>query len=62
MARSKRLSQLIKDQTPKGDPFGAIGNLTPGQRIERGRTGKITEDDPRWNPKTMGNKRGTMRR
>lgn len=20
---------------------------------------KITEDDPRWNPKTMGNKRGT---
>lgn len=22
---------------------------------------RITEDDPRWNPKTMGNKRGSIR-
>jgi hypothetical protein len=40
------------------DPFGSIGNLSPGDRIKRGRTGRITEDDPRWNPKTMGNRRG----
>lgn len=23
---------------------------------------RITEDDPRWNPKTMGNKRGSMKK
>lgn len=55
--RKKSLSNLLSAQ-PKGDPFGAIGNLPAGTRIKRGRTGKITEDDPRWSPKTMGNKRG----
>lgn len=50
---------VAKRSASKGDPFGAIGNLSPGQRIKRGRDGsKITEDDPRWNPKTMGNRRG----
>lgn len=52
---------MAKRKRPKGggDPFGAIGNLSPGQRIERGRDAtRITEDDPRWNPKTMGNRRG----
>ena len=33
-----------------GDPFGAIGNLSPGTRIKRGRN-RITEDDPRWRSK-----------
>ena len=62
MARKKSLSNLLSTQ-PKGDPFGAIGNLSPGQRIKRGRDANvITEDDPRWNPKTMGNKRGKLRR
>lgn len=55
--RKETLTQILK----RGDPFGAVGNLTPGQRIQRGRTGKVTEDDPRWNPKTMGNKRGRKR-
>lgn len=41
-----------------GDPFGKIGDLTPAQRIQRGRDGKVHEDDPGWKPKTMGNKRG----
>jgi hypothetical protein len=40
-----------------GDKFGDIGG-SAGDRIRRGGSGKITEDDPRWNPKTMGNKRG----
>ena len=51
------LSQKLAEQRYKGnavgvhgDPFGKIGNLTPGQRIKRGRR-KITEDDPRWRPK-----------
>jgi hypothetical protein len=60
MAKKKTLSHLLSTQ-PKGDPFGPIGNLPAGQRIKRGRTGAITEDDPRWNPKTMGNKRGRRR-
>jgi hypothetical protein len=57
MARRKRLSQILAEQRyrgnavgVRGDPFGAIGNLSPGQRIKRGRR-KITEDDPRWRPK-----------
>jgi hypothetical protein len=29
-----------------GDPFGPIGNLSPGTRIKRGRDGKVHEDDP----------------
>jgi hypothetical protein len=58
MAKKKSLSILLQGQRPKADPFGALGNLPAGTRIKRGRTGKITEDDPRWNPKTMGNKRG----
>jgi hypothetical protein len=57
MARKAKLSEILK----RGDPFGSIGNVSPGTRIKRGRTGKITEDDPRWNPKTMGNKRGGTR-
>ena len=51
------LSQKLAEQRYKGnavgvhgDPFGKLGNLTPGQRIKRGRR-KITEDDPRWRPK-----------
>jgi hypothetical protein len=55
-------SGLALKAAPKGDPFGAIGNLSPGTRIERGRTGKITEDDPRWDPSTMGNRRRGKRR
>lgn len=63
MPRKSRLSDQIALLLPapvkvNGDPFGAIGNLSPGQRIKRGRTGKITEDDPRFNPKTMGNRKG----
>lgn len=50
--------KLIKSFVKKTDPFGAVGNLSPGDRIRRGRSGKIQEDDPRWNPKTMGNRRG----
>jgi hypothetical protein len=57
MARRKgpSLSQQIKMYKGNvvgvhGDPFGAIGNLSPGQRVKRGRR-KITEDDPRWRPK-----------
>jgi hypothetical protein len=57
MARKAKLSEILK----RGDPFGSIGNVSPGTRIKRGRTGKITEDDPRFNPKTMGNKRGGTR-
>jgi len=49
---------MARHGKPKGDPFGPIGNLPAGTRIKRGRSGRITEDDPRWNPKTMGNKRG----
>lgn len=39
-----------------GDKFGDIGG-SASDRIRRGGSG-IKEDDPRWNPKTMGNKRG----
>lgn len=60
MAKSHR-DQLIAKFIAKTDPFGKIGNLTPGQRVQRGRTGRITEDDPRWNPRTMGNHRGRTR-
>jgi hypothetical protein len=55
MARRKQgpsLSQIL------GDPFGPLGNLSAGTRVKRGRTGQITEDDPRWDPRTMGNRRG----
>lgn len=32
------------------------------RQFAHGRGGtRITEDDPRWNPKTMGNKRGSLR-
>jgi hypothetical protein len=59
MANRDRLIKtfMSKRKADPGDPFGKIGNLSPGQRIKRGRR-KITEDDPRWNPKTMGNRRG----
>jgi len=55
MARRPRLSEQLERYKGNavgvhGDPFGAIGNLSPGQRIKRGRK-KITEDDPRWRPK-----------
>lgn len=59
MKRAKKT--LTQQLAARGDPFGRIGNLPPGQRIQRGRSGKITEDDPRWNPKTMGNRRGSKR-
>lgn len=49
--RSKR------HKRPSGDPFGSIGNLSPGTRIKRGRDGKVHEDDPGFNPKKMGNRR-----
>jgi hypothetical protein len=55
--RDKLIKQFVS-KGPHGDPFGGIGHLSPGQRVKRGRTGRITEDDPRWNPKTMGNRRG----
>jgi hypothetical protein len=53
--KGKRLSQHLATYKGNqvgvnGDPFGAIGNLSPGTRIKRGRS-KITEDDPRWRPK-----------
>jgi hypothetical protein len=32
----------------------AIGHLSPGQRVKRGRSGRITEDDPRWNSEDDG--------
>jgi hypothetical protein len=54
--RDKLIKQFMSKK-PSGDPFGGIGNLSPGQRVKRGRS-RITEDDPRWNPKTMGNRRG----
>jgi hypothetical protein len=54
--RDKLIKQFMSKK-PSGDPFGGIGNLSPGQRVKRGRR-RITEDDPRWNPKTMGNRRG----
>lgn len=62
MARKQTLSDQLAVLIPapvkiNGDPFGSIGNLSPGQRIKRGRN-RITEDDPRWNPKTMGNRKG----
>jgi hypothetical protein len=57
MAKSDRRDRLIKQFVSNTDPFGKIGNLSPGQRIKRGRSGKITEDDPRWNGRTMGDKR-----
>jgi hypothetical protein len=53
--RQKLIKSFIDRQ---GDPFGRVGNLSAGTRIKRGRTGRITEDDPRWNPRTMGNRRG----
>lgn len=54
-SKGKRLSQHLASYKGNkvgvhGDPFGAIGNLSPGTRIKRGRN-KITEDDPRWRPK-----------
>jgi hypothetical protein len=56
-AKGKRLSAMLNEPRHKGnavgvngDPFGKLGNLTPAQRIKRGRR-KITEDDPRWRPK-----------
>lgn len=56
MARKQRLSQKLKTYKGNavgvvGDPFGALGNLPPGTRIKRGRSGPIKEDDPRWRPK-----------
>jgi hypothetical protein len=63
MAKAKdKRQKLIDSFVKKSDPFGSIGNLSPGNRIKRGRTGKITEDDPRFDPKTMGNRRGHARR
>ena len=58
--RDRLMARFMKKnkRSPEGDPFGAIGNLSPGTRIKRGRSGRITEDDPRWNPRTMGNRRG----
>jgi hypothetical protein len=53
--------KMIRSFVAKSDPFGSIGKLSPGQRIKRGRGGKIMEDDPRWNPKTMGNRKGRRR-
>lgn len=50
--RDKLYKQFI---AKKAGAFGPIGG-SPGDRIRRG--GRVTEDDPRWNPKTMGNKRG----
>jgi hypothetical protein len=61
MAKDKR-QKLVDSFVKKTDPFGKIGNLSPGDRIKRGRGSHIEEDDPRWNPKTMGNKRGRVRR
>jgi hypothetical protein len=46
---------------------GDAGALQPfpsvdaGTRIRRGGGGKITEDDPRWDPKKMGNRKGRRR-
>jgi hypothetical protein len=53
-----RRGKLIKGFMAKNDAFGKIGG-SAGDRIKR--AGKITEDDPRWNPKTMGNKRGRIK-
>ena len=55
--RDQLIKQFVKrNPAPPGSPFGRIGNRSAGQRI-KGAGGRITEDDPRWNPKTMGNKR-----
>jgi len=58
MAKNDRRDRLVRQFVRSTDPFGKLGNLSPGQRIKRGRSGRITEDDPRWNPRTMGNRRG----
>lgn len=60
--RDRLINQFVaKTGAPPGTPFGPIGNRSAASRIKGG-TGRITEDDPRWNPKTMGNKRGRVRR
>lgn len=61
IGRKKYGAKAMARHAAMGDPFGKIGNLTPGQRIQRGRDGKIHEDDPGFNPKTMGNKRSGRR-
>jgi hypothetical protein len=48
--RDKLIKQFMSKK-PSGDPFGGIGNLSPGQRSSAGAAGRITEDDPRWNPR-----------
>jgi hypothetical protein len=56
-AKGKKLSQMIDNTVVYGDKFGDIGG-SAGDRIKRGGSGvKIAEDDPRWNPRTMGNRR-----
>ena len=60
--KNKRKGRSLSQQLgAMGDPFGAVGDLAPGTRIKRGRTGEITEDDPRWDPRTMGNRRRRVR-
>ena len=60
MPRRKKLSEMIDKTVVYGDKFGDIGG-SAGDRIRRGGSGagprKIAEDDPRWNPRTMGNRR-----
>jgi hypothetical protein len=41
--------------------FQPFPTVDAGTRIKRGGGGKITEDDPRWNPSKMGNRKGRRR-
>ena len=48
-----RVNKQLKPSTHTSPFTPALNNITGTSR-------KITEDDPRWNPKTMGNKQGTL--
>jgi hypothetical protein len=54
------IASVPKSKRPPGPPkFPKYVPQRPGQI---GPGAKITEDDPRWNPKTMGNERGRVRK
>jgi hypothetical protein len=42
------------------DPRKAHDYYEKHKKLKGRKPGRITEDDPRWNPKTMGNKRGRL--